>query len=140
MGTCRTYMSASPSWGTSACPRAPADWGNQVAMRVRYVNLSLDTSGKKMQVSLEPEGDGPFEPGSTVTVTVRTRDNAGRPVAGELSLAVVDEAIYAIGGENDPGLFGNFWGERATNVSTPPASRRATIEWRRGETPRESRW
>ena len=71
-----------------------------------------------MQVSLEPEGDGPFEPGSTVTVTVRTRDNAGRPVAGELSLAVVDEAIYAIGGENDPGLFGNFWGERATNVST----------------------
>jgi uncharacterized protein YfaS (alpha-2-macroglobulin family) len=97
---------------------APADWANQVRLRAGYVNLSLDTSVKKLNVSLEPQRTPPFEPGSTVTVTVRTRDIAGNPTSGEVSLAVVDEAIYAIGGDNMPDLFGEFWGERGTNVST----------------------
>src|SRR5207237_5940493 len=91
---------------------APQGWPGQVAMRMGYADLPLDTSGKKLQVSIEPQGQQPFEPGSTITVTVRTRDSHGNPTSGELSLAAVDEAIYAIGGENGPDLFGTFWGER----------------------------
>lgn len=97
---------------------APADWANQVRLRQGYVNLSLDTSGKQLSVSLEPEGTPPFEPGSTVTMTVRTRDLAGNPAPGEVSLAVVDEAIYALTNDNMPDLHGAFWGERGTNIST----------------------
>ncbi|HKP52311.1 MAG TPA: Ig-like domain-containing protein [Chloroflexia bacterium] len=97
---------------------APPDWANQVRVRQGYVNLSLDTSGKKLSVSIEPQGTAPFEPGSTITVTVRTRDVAGNPTSGEVSLAVVDEAIYALTGDNMPDLFEAFWGERSPKVST----------------------
>ena len=34
---------------------------------------------------------------------------------GEFSLAVVDEAIYALAGDNGPDLHSTFWGERGTN-------------------------
>ncbi|HET6261022.1 MAG TPA: MG2 domain-containing protein, partial [Chloroflexia bacterium] len=75
---------------------APADWANKVTMRQGYVGLTLDTSGKQLEVSIEPQGNGPFEPGSTASVKVSTRDSSGKGVPGELSLAVVDEAIYAM--------------------------------------------
>jgi uncharacterized protein YfaS (alpha-2-macroglobulin family) len=97
---------------------APADWGKRVIMRQGYVNLSLDTSGEELQVSVEPQGQGPFKPGSTANVKVTTKDKAGNPVQGDLSLAAVDEAIFAIGGENGPALFDTFWSERGLGVST----------------------
>lgn len=97
---------------------APADWGKRATMRQGYVNLSLDTSGKALTVSIEPQGKGPFAPGSTANVKLTARDKAGKPVVSELSLAVVDEAIFAIGGDNTPGLFDAFWSERGLGVST----------------------
>lgn len=97
---------------------APANWVTQINMRQGYVNLSLDTSGKQLQVTVEPQGIGPFRPGTTNPIKITTKDSAGKPVQGAFSLAVVDEAIYAIGGENMPGLFSNFWSERGLGVST----------------------
>jgi uncharacterized protein YfaS (alpha-2-macroglobulin family) len=97
---------------------APADWGKRVIMRQGYVNLSLDTSGKELQVSVEPQGQSPFKPGSTASIKVTTRDKAGNPVQGEFSLAAVDEAIFALGGESGPALFNTFWSERGLGVST----------------------
>ena len=99
-------------------PNAPADWQRQVHLRAGYVDLPVDTSGKQMRINLATQGQQPYAPGSTVTVTVHTEDLAGLPLSSQLSLAVVDEAIYAIGGENGPDLFGTFWAERGTNIST----------------------
>ena len=95
-----------PPTGATMWPCAPG-----------YVDLSLDTSSKQLQVSLEPQGQGPFAPGTTATMTVHTRDSSGQPAPGELSLAVVDEAIYALAGRNGPDLFGTFWGERGIEVT-----------------------
>lgn len=97
---------------------APADWANKVSMRQGYVPLSLDTSGKKLTVSIEPQGKGPFEPGTTASVRVTTHDASGKPAPGELSLAVVDEAIYALTADNATPLFDAFWGERGLGVNT----------------------
>jgi uncharacterized protein YfaS (alpha-2-macroglobulin family) len=97
---------------------APADWANHATLRMGYVNLSIDTSGKQVHVSIEPQGKTPFAPGSTADIKVRTLDSSGRPVSGELSLAVVDEAIYALAGDISTDLFSAFWGERGTSVST----------------------
>jgi uncharacterized protein YfaS (alpha-2-macroglobulin family) len=97
---------------------APADWGKRMVMRQGYVNLSIDASNKELQVSLQPDGKGPFLPGGTANVKVTTKDKSGNPVQGELSLAVVDEAIYAIGGDNTPSLFSAFWSERGLGIST----------------------
>jgi hypothetical protein len=97
---------------------APSDWVNGLAIRTGYVNLSLDTSSRQLHVSIEPHGKGPFEPGTTASVTLRLRDSGGNPVAGELSLAVVDEAIFALADDNAPDLFEAFWRERGVNVTT----------------------
>lgn len=97
---------------------APAGYAGYVALRQGYVSLSLDTSGEKINVSIEPQGKGPFEPGSTANVKVTTRDSSGHAVPGELSLAVVDEAIYALAGDHSASLFDTFWSERGLSVST----------------------
>jgi uncharacterized protein YfaS (alpha-2-macroglobulin family) len=97
---------------------APADWANKVTMRQGYVGLTLDTSGKQLEVSIEPQGKGPFEPGSTASVKVSTRDSSGKGVPGELSLAVVDEAIYAMSADNATRLFDAFWSQRGLSVRT----------------------
>ncbi|MEO8286656.1 MAG: Ig-like domain-containing protein [Chloroflexota bacterium] len=97
---------------------APADWSKRTVMRQGYVNLSVDASGKELQVSIEPESKDAVRPGTTSNVKVTAKDKSGNPVVGELSLAVVDEAIYAIGGENTPNPFSTFWSERGLGVST----------------------
>ncbi|HEX8598590.1 MAG TPA: Ig-like domain-containing protein [Chloroflexia bacterium] len=97
---------------------APADWANKVTMRQGYVGLTLDTSGKQLEVSIEPQGQGPFEPGTTASVKVSTRDSSGKGVPGELSLAVVDEAIYAMSEDNATRLFDAFWSQRGLSVRT----------------------
>ncbi|MEO0479228.1 MAG: tetratricopeptide repeat protein [Planctomycetota bacterium] len=49
---------------------------------------------RRLNLQIEvPEGD--FDPGEMVPVTVTTRDVEGRPVAAELALALVDEALIA---------------------------------------------
>jgi uncharacterized protein YfaS (alpha-2-macroglobulin family) len=88
-----------------------------LTMRQGYVNLSLDTSGQKLEVSLEPQGTT-FEPGSTASVVVRTRTEDGAPHPANLSLAVVDEAIYALAAERAPDLLATFYGERGLEVQT----------------------
>lgn len=97
---------------------APADWERQVHLRAGYVDLSLDTSVKQMRINLAPQGQQPYAPGEPMTLSVHTEDMGGLPLQSQVSLAVVDEAIYAIGGENAPDLFGTFWAERGTSVST----------------------
>jgi len=49
---------------------------------------------KMLKVALEP-AKTELAPGEEVTVKITTTDQAGKPVEAELSLAVVDEALYA---------------------------------------------
>ena len=42
-----------------------------------------------------------YRPGGTVTLSVETRDAAGRPVAATVTLRVVDQKIFAIGGASE---------------------------------------
>jgi uncharacterized protein YfaS (alpha-2-macroglobulin family) len=48
-----------------------------------------------------------YQPREEGTLTINTRDHAGNPVAAEVALALVDEAVYYIQGEyrNDPRQF-----------------------------------
>ncbi|MCH7903920.1 MAG: carboxypeptidase regulatory-like domain-containing protein [Armatimonadetes bacterium] len=56
-------------------------------------------------------------PGEVVRYTVETRDVAGRPVSSDVSLTVVDEAIYAIREDRDDPLRA-FYPSRWSNVRT----------------------
>ncbi|HLK16821.1 MAG TPA: MG2 domain-containing protein, partial [Fimbriimonadaceae bacterium] len=57
--------------------------------------LSVDRVDRDLDITVTP--DRPLaKPGETVTFDVETKDPSGKPVAADASLAVVDEAIYAI--------------------------------------------
>ncbi|MGO8671479.1 MAG: MG2 domain-containing protein [Capsulimonadaceae bacterium] len=51
-----------------------------------------------------PPNSGYFAPGDTASVSVRAVDPAGRPVRAEISVGVVDSAIYAIKEDSDVDL------------------------------------
>ncbi|MCL6581396.1 MAG: hypothetical protein K6U08_07265, partial [Firmicutes bacterium] len=68
-----------------------------VAVRYRYRERELD-----VRVSLDkPE----YRPGETARITVEVRDRVGRPVAADVNLSMVDEALYQLAPERVDFLF-----------------------------------
>lgn len=59
-----------------------------------------------------------YEPGEKATFRVETRDYKGRPVAADVSLGVVDQAVYAIEPDHTPDIRSVFHGPRWNSVST----------------------
>lgn len=79
--------------------------------------LKVPAVTKKLNVAIQPN-QPQFEPGQPATYQVRTTDNQGRPVAAEVSLGVVDEAIYAIRKERGQDAYDVFYGRRWNRVQT----------------------
>jgi uncharacterized protein YfaS (alpha-2-macroglobulin family) len=65
------------------------------------VALRAPRTDRRLQVDLRPDRDR-YQPGQAMRVDVQVRDQDGRPVAADLSLGVVDEAIYALSAELNP--------------------------------------
>lgn len=74
---------------------------------------------RALQVLVEPEKPD-YAPGEEASFRVTTLDQLGRPVSAELSLAVVDEAIYGLWADTLPAVRGVFDAaeERRGNFST----------------------
>ncbi len=60
----------------------------------------LDPSSRTMSVSLTPD-KARYQPGDTATVSLRTLDPAGRPVAASVFVRAIDEKLYAMGAAYD---------------------------------------
>ena len=58
-------------------------------------NISVPAVEKVLKVTVETDKPE-YRPGEQVTYTVTAQDAQGHPVSAELSLGVVDEAIYAV--------------------------------------------
>lgn len=78
--------------------------------------LPLPDPSKQLTVIATPDKTD-YRPGDTATYTVKTLSKSGQPVSAEVSLSVVDEAIYAITPDVTADLYGFFWGQRANQVS-----------------------
>ena len=59
-------------------------------------HLGFDTRQRSLTVKLSGDRAG-YRPGETAAVTVRTTDEAGRPVPATVTLRVVDEKLFAMG-------------------------------------------
>ncbi|GAB4216176.1 MAG: hypothetical protein OHK0012_17900 [Synechococcales cyanobacterium] len=59
-----------------------------------------------------------YRPGDTATITITTRDAQQRPLSAEVSLAVVDEAIYLLRPDPTPDLQRFFYSRRFNRVMT----------------------
>jgi alpha-2-macroglobulin len=64
-------------------------------LRVARAYVEVDASAKALDIAITPE-QSVYKPGETVSALIQVRDAAGQPVIAELSLAVVDEAIFAL--------------------------------------------
>jgi len=80
---------------------------------------SVTVPPTERQLSIEvASSKADYRPGESGTVTLTARDHAGRPVAGEFSLGVVDEAIYAIRPEAAQDIVRFFYGRVYNRVGT----------------------
>jgi uncharacterized protein YfaS (alpha-2-macroglobulin family) len=79
--------------------------------------LVVDTSASRLSVTIEPDKPS-YLPGQEAMLKVRVRDARGQPVQAELSLALVDEAIFSLSADRSGSIFDAFYARREHNVRT----------------------
>ncbi|HXQ38477.1 MAG TPA: alpha-2-macroglobulin family protein, partial [Anaerolineales bacterium] len=79
--------------------------------------LKVTAEAKKLQVNIATDKQS-YSPGEEVTVNIDVKDSNGAPALAEVSLAMVDEAIFSLSNELAPNIFTAFYGPRGWSVST----------------------
>jgi alpha-2-macroglobulin len=79
------------------------------------VNLSVPATDKVLTVTITPDRET-YGPRQEATFTLRVTNYRGEPVSAELSLAVVDEAIFALSQELSGPIYDSFYYQRARVV------------------------
>ncbi|MCB0185519.1 MAG: hypothetical protein KDE31_14725, partial [Caldilineaceae bacterium] len=111
---------------TMATIQTEADWnglsGNGLSqsnyrLRTATAELSVRPVNKRLSVTVTPDRAG-YAPREEATLTIRVQDEGGNPVRAELSLAVVDEAIYQLSEDLSADLYATFYGKRPLGVAT----------------------
>lgn len=82
----------------------------------RQRTLMVELGRRELDVSVTSDKPS-YLPGETATYAIQTKDEDGRPVSADVSLAVVDESIYAIR-EDDTDLVDAFYPMRYNEVDT----------------------
>lgn len=77
--------------------------------------LKVPPDEKKIQVEIASKAE--YKPGEPATILLTARDHKGNPVAGEFSVGVVDEAIYAIRPESTTDILNFFYGRQHNRTS-----------------------
>ncbi len=80
-------------------------------------SISVPANDQQLKVEVTPS-KAEFKPGEPATYTIVTRDAADKGVAAEISLGVVDEAIYSVRPEATPDIFKFFYGKTYNRINT----------------------
>lgn len=89
--------------------------GNEIYKnQIKVVAPPLD---RFLTVKLNP-AKKEYKPGDTAEVSIETLSYKGKGVPAEVSVAVVDEAVYQIREDNNPNIGTYFYHPRTNNVST----------------------
>ena len=81
---------------------------NRPRFKMGLVNLNVEASAQRLQVSVETERPS-YEPGQEVKARVLVTTAAGEPVRAELALAVADEGVLQIVGFKTPDPMAAFY-------------------------------
>lgn len=103
------------SYGSSVV-LAAAQWVNNEETS-SHMTVPLIMKSKKISVKLETSAKE-IEPGDKLTLKVTAKDSKGQPLSGDITLALVDEAIYAISPDQTLDAFKLYWGIRNNWVNT----------------------
>lgn len=82
-----------------------------------YHNISVPATTKQLNVTITPDKEQ-YAPREEATFTVRVTNYRGEPVSAEVSLALVDEAIFALSPELSGPMYDAFYYERSRLVNT----------------------
>ena len=85
--------------------------------KIGLLRLNVDVSQQTLNVNITTDKPA-AGPGDKVTYTVKTTDITGKPVAAQVSLALVDKAILALAPPNSLPILDAFYPVRALNVAT----------------------
>lgn len=80
-------------------------------------NLKVPAVQQRLQIEIQPS-QKQFQPGQKAIYALTVHDADGKPVASELSIGVVDEAIYAIHPDSSGDILDSFFGTAYNRVST----------------------
>ena len=83
----------------------------------RHVRAKVSLDLQTLRVTLLPD-KRIYKPGENATFTLKASDSYGRPARAELSVGVVDEAIYAVAEDLTPEMVGYFYYTRRNRVQT----------------------
>ncbi|MHB9026042.1 MAG: alpha-2-macroglobulin family protein [Armatimonadota bacterium] len=89
--------------------------GKRLVSGDALINVSREQKALTVEVTPDKQKYGP---GEKATYRVRTLTPAGKPVQAEVSLGLVDEAIYGIARESAPNIVAYFYPKREHEVLT----------------------
>ncbi len=115
---------------------APGDRGNALA-RVGFAAFGVALDGKYVVASARA-GTPSLEPGAHQTLTVHLADAAHRPVQGELTVIVANDAVLRLTGYRPPDLVKTVYAEQP--ISTRYADNRTALALATPAKPTEKGW
>ncbi len=86
-------------------------------LRLATTEVTVAPLNKQLTVTITAD-QMTYAPRDRATLTLRVVDETGAPVQAELSLALVDEAIYRLSGDLMPSLYDTFYGPRQQQIAT----------------------
>lgn len=98
----------------------------------RTLNVSVSTRDTELNIRVQTDRTR-YAPRDTVPVRIQTTDAQGRPVPAELSLAVVDEGVYAIMEDDPHRLRHAFYAHRSNRVYTSFSAPYLALQGDKGE-------
>ncbi len=85
--------------------------------KIGMTKINIDTKQKTLAVSVSADTET-AGPGDEVTYTIKTKDLNGKPIAADVSLAVVDKAVLALAPANTAPLLDSFYSIQSLGVTT----------------------
>lgn len=97
----------------------PNQWQSQPNYRLRTATAEIAVTPLNHVLTVTITADQQaYRPRTPATFQIHVTDKAGAPVAAELSVALVDEAIYQLSADLTPPLADTFYGARPHLVTT----------------------
>lgn len=86
-------------------------------LRMARTELLVEADTKSLDIAISTD-QLVYKPGEQITVNLDVKNNRNQPVEAEVSLALVDEAIFSLSNELSANIFQAFYGPRSLSVDT----------------------
>ncbi|MCB0036334.1 MAG: hypothetical protein KDE51_20020, partial [Anaerolineales bacterium] len=108
----------------------PNTWNSlpDAYLRTATTEIKIPVTDKTLVVTITPDQDE-YAPREQATFTVRVTNQQGDPVSAEVSLAMVDEALYALSEDLSEPMFESFYYDRNNIVTTYNSLRPSRELW-----------